>query len=45
MPYSQFTTIAKAKQAFGLTVQEGSRFIPPLSPDRTLRYPQRHSQR
>ncbi len=32
MPYSQFTTIAKAKQAFGLTVQEGARFIPPLSP-------------
>ena len=32
MPYSQFTTIAKAKQAFGLTVQEGSRFIPPLNP-------------
>ena len=32
MPYTQFTTIAKAKQAFDLTVQEGSRFIPPLSP-------------
>jgi hypothetical protein len=32
MPYSQFTTIAKAKQAFALTVQEGDRFIPPLSP-------------
>ena len=32
MPYSQFTTIAKAKQAFGLTVQEGSRFIPPVNP-------------
>jgi hypothetical protein len=32
MPYTQFTTIAKAKQAFDLTVQEGDRFIPPLSP-------------
>ena len=32
MLYSQFTTIAKAKQAFAFTVQEGDRFIPPLSP-------------
>jgi hypothetical protein len=32
MPYSQFTTIAKAKQAFELTVQEGERFIPAIEP-------------
>lgn len=32
MPYSQFTTIAKAKQAFDLAVREGGRFIPPLDP-------------
>lgn len=32
MPYSQFTTIAKAKTAFGLTVQEGGRFLPALNP-------------
>lgn len=32
MPYSQFTTISKAKQAFNLTVQEGERFIPSLDP-------------
>ncbi|BAZ31180.1 hypothetical protein NIES4074_36520 [Cylindrospermum sp. NIES-4074] len=28
MPYSQFTTIGKAKEAFGLKTQEGGRFIP-----------------
>lgn len=32
MPYSQFTTIAKAKTAFGLTTIEGDRFLPPLAP-------------
>ncbi len=32
MPYSQFTTIRKAKEAFNLTVQEGDRFFPSLSP-------------
>ncbi|MCL1463248.1 hypothetical protein [Argonema galeatum] len=32
MPYSQFTTIGKAKAAFGLTVQERSRFLPSLGP-------------
>ncbi len=28
MPYSQFTTIRKAKEAFNLTTVEGDRFIP-----------------
>ena len=28
MPYSQFTTIRKAKEAFNLTVVEGDRFLP-----------------
>ncbi|MDZ8257571.1 hypothetical protein [Nostoc sp. ChiQUE01b] len=28
MPYSQFTTISKVKEAFGLKTQEGGRFIP-----------------
>jgi hypothetical protein len=32
MPYSQFTTIRKAKEAFNLTVIEGDRFIPPVNP-------------
>lgn len=32
MPYSQFTTIAKARKAFNLTVQEGDRFLPDLAP-------------
>jgi hypothetical protein len=32
MPYSQFTTIRKAKEAFNLTVLEGDRFIPILDP-------------
>lgn len=32
MPYSQFTTISKAKAAFNLTVREGDRFLPPLNP-------------
>lgn len=31
MPYSQFTTISKAKAAFGLQVQE-VRFLPPIAP-------------
>lgn len=31
MPYSQFTTISKAKVAFGLQVQE-ARFLPPIAP-------------
>lgn len=32
MPYSQFTTIAKAKLAFNLVVQESDRFLPALPP-------------
>ena len=32
MPYSQFTNISKAKEAFGLTTREGGRFIPPTEP-------------
>jgi hypothetical protein len=30
MPYSQFTTISKVKEAFGLKTQESGRFIPAL---------------
>ncbi len=29
MPYSQFTSIGKAKEAFGLKTLEGGRFLPP----------------
>jgi len=39
MPYSQFTTIAKVKEAFGLTIVERSRFLPqtePIQPSATL---------
>jgi hypothetical protein len=32
MPYSQFTSIGKAKEAFGLKTLEGGRFIPPTEP-------------
>jgi hypothetical protein len=32
MPYSQFTTISKVKEAFGLKTQEGGRFIPTIPP-------------
>ncbi|MGB3640425.1 MAG: hypothetical protein WBA39_23055 [Rivularia sp. (in: cyanobacteria)] len=32
MPYSQFTNISKAKEAFGLKTKEGGRFIPPTEP-------------
>jgi hypothetical protein len=32
MPYSQFTTISKVKEAFGLKTQEGGRFIPTIQP-------------
>jgi hypothetical protein len=32
MPYSQFTTISKVKEAFGLKTQEGGRFIPAIQP-------------
>ena len=32
MPYSQFTNISKAKEAFGLKTKEGERFIPPTEP-------------
>ncbi|MBD2245804.1 hypothetical protein [Nostoc sp. FACHB-888] len=32
MPYSQFTTISKVKEAFGLKTQEGGRFIPTTEP-------------
>ncbi|MFK0733267.1 MAG: hypothetical protein ACFKPT_05930 [Gloeotrichia echinulata GP01] len=30
MPYSQFTSIGKVKEAFGLKTQEGGRFIPTI---------------
>ncbi|MEG5006145.1 hypothetical protein QUB17_21215 [Microcoleus sp. B5-C4] len=39
MPYSQFTTITKVKEAFNLTTIEGIRFlpeIPPIQPSNTL---------
>lgn len=39
MPYSQFTTITKVKEAFNLTTLEGIRFLPeiaPLQPSNTL---------
>ncbi|MCU0568474.1 MAG: hypothetical protein MUF49_17995 [Oculatellaceae cyanobacterium Prado106] len=32
MPYEQFTTIRKAREAFHLTVLEGDRFFPQLNP-------------
>jgi hypothetical protein len=32
MPYSQFTTIRKAKEAFNLTTVEGDRFLPVVDP-------------
>ncbi|NEQ24445.1 MAG: hypothetical protein F6K28_36125 [Microcoleus sp. SIO2G3] len=40
MPYSQFTTITKVKEAFNLSTREGLRFLPeiaPISPSNTLR--------
>jgi hypothetical protein len=39
MPYSQFTNISKAKEAFGLKTKEGGRFIAfiePIQPSGTL---------
>jgi hypothetical protein len=39
MPYIQFTSIGKVKQAFGLTTVEGVRFFPqvdPITPSTTL---------
>ena len=39
MSYSEFTTILKVKQAFGLTTIEGPRFLPeitPIAPSATL---------
>jgi hypothetical protein len=39
MSYSEFTTIGKVKQAFGLTTVEGPRFLPqitPIAPSATL---------
>ncbi|MFP4124904.1 MAG: hypothetical protein ACLFWI_28670, partial [Coleofasciculus sp.] len=39
MPYSQFTTIGKAKEAFNLTTAEGIHFLPdvePIQPSPTL---------
>lgn len=39
MSYSEFTTILKVKQAFGLTTVEGPRFLPqitPIAPSATL---------
>ncbi|MFB2979371.1 hypothetical protein [Microseira sp. BLCC-F43] len=32
MPYSQFTTITKVKEAFNLTTVEGVRFLPEIAP-------------
>ncbi len=32
MPYSQFTTMAKVKEAFNLTTREGIRFLPEIAP-------------
>ncbi|MDJ1168966.1 hypothetical protein PMG71_05965 [Roseofilum sp. BLCC_M154] len=32
MPYSQFTTITKVKEAFSLTTVEGVRFLPDIEP-------------
>ncbi len=32
MPYSQFTTITKVKEAFNLTTVEGIRFLPAIAP-------------
>ncbi|MCU0546075.1 MAG: hypothetical protein MUE44_28555 [Oscillatoriaceae cyanobacterium Prado104] len=32
MPYSQFTTITKVKEAFNLTTVEGIRFLPEIEP-------------
>jgi hypothetical protein len=32
MPYSQFKTLASAKEAFGLVTREGVRFLPQLAP-------------
>jgi hypothetical protein len=31
MPYSNFTSIGKVKQAFSLTTQEGIRFLPEIN--------------
>jgi hypothetical protein len=40
MPYSAFTSVSQVKKAFGLTTQEGDRFIPhdlePIVPDPIL---------
>ncbi|MEO1377024.1 MAG: hypothetical protein AAFW70_22560 [Cyanobacteria bacterium J06635_10] len=39
MPYSQFISISKTKEAFGLQIKEGGRFIPsckPIEPSATL---------
>ena len=39
MPYSQFTTIGKVKEAFGINTVEGDRFLPeiePITPSTTL---------
>lgn len=32
MPYSQFTTVSKVKEAFNLTTVEGIRFLPEIEP-------------
>lgn len=32
MPYSQFTTITKVKEAFNLSTIEGIRFLPEIAP-------------
>lgn len=40
MPYSQFKTISSVKAAFGVTIQEGDRFLPqtllPIAPSQLL---------
>ncbi|WP_322111966.1 hypothetical protein [Aerosakkonema funiforme] len=38
MPYTQFTTIGKVKEAFNLTTQKGIIFLPehPIAPSSTL---------
>jgi hypothetical protein len=39
MPYSQFTSISKVKEAFGLTTVEETHFLPsvdPITPSQSL---------
>ncbi|MGL5065314.1 MAG: hypothetical protein ACRC62_35535 [Microcoleus sp.] len=39
MPYSQFTTIGKVKEAFNLSILEGTRFLPEIEPIELLPTP------